>query len=195
MSFMISATTAFAGVSAYGAYQSAVAGNEQADRASDNARRRYEVKSGISKNQMEEQQTIALEKMTDVTRQFMKARGQAKAIQAETGVAGITEQKKIFDFGAKESETKGRVAKEIDTNVINIAQGMLADKVDTDAMIQEALSKKKGSLSILTDTVVAGAGGALQGYQLGSGLSKLSSPSTLSGTTPAVSTQETGFLF
>ena len=121
---------------------------------------------------MEEQNQLALEKMTAVTRQFIKAKGTAKAIQAETMVGGNVAKIAKADMRLKESETKGKVAKEIDTNVINIAQGMIAKKIDTEALVAEALSKKKSGMSLLTDSAMAGVQGGLSGFQLGSGINK-----------------------
>jgi len=155
---------------AYSSYMGKVAGNEDANQAESNASRRYEIKAGIAENQMEEQNQIALEKMTDVARQFLKARGTAKAVQAESMVGGNVQRRLEMDNRMKESETKGRIAKEIDTNVINIAQGMLAEKIDTEAMISEALSRRKSGMKMFTEATSAGMSSSLSGLQLATGL-------------------------
>ena len=177
MSFGISGATWFAiaaaSASAYSSYESGQASNRANDRAKDNARRRYEFEAGISQNQMEEQKQIATEKMTDVTRAFLKAKGTAKAMQAESGVGGNVQQIAQANMRLKESETKGKVAQEIDTNVINIAQGMLANKIDTDALVREALSRKKSGIQLLTDAGLAGASGYLSASSLTSGMKGL----------------------
>jgi len=180
MSFWISGTMAV--VSAYGAYSMDKAGNEQADRESRKAKQRYAIKTGIAENQMEEQNMLALEKMTDVTRKFLIAKGTGKAVQAETMVGGNLQKIKERDLRIKESETKGKVAKEIDINVINIAQGMIAEKIDTDALVAEALAKKKSGLQMLTNASLAG----MKGYSVGSSFAKSlsSAPSVASGGTP-----------
>jgi len=157
---------------AYSSYMGNVAGNESANQAASNASRRYEIKAGIAENQMEEQNQIALEKMTDVARQFLKARGTAKAVQAESMVGGNVAQRIESESRIKESEVKGKVAQEVDTNIINIAQGMLAEKIDTEAMINEALSRKRSGAEILVNTGIEGLSGASSGYQAGTILSK-----------------------
>lgn len=143
------------GTSAYGVYSAAEAGNAAADSAQQNASRRYAMQAGIAENQMEEQQTIAMEKMTEVTRKFLVAKGQAKAVQAETMVGGNVQKRLKADRRLKESEAKGKIAKEIDTNVVNIAQDMLAKKIDTEAIMAEAESKKKNAF---TEAAIAGLG-------------------------------------
>jgi hypothetical protein len=172
-----------AAVSAYSSMESAKAQNKAANRAQDNANRRYALEAGVAEGQMEEQQQLALEKMTDITRGFLKAKGQATTVQAETMVTGNVAKRLEADRRIKESEAKGKVAKEIDTNVINIAQGMIANKIDTEAILAEAESKKKNSLAIATDMVVAGG----QGYMAGSSIQK-----GFSGT-PKVGVKGTGY--
>lgn len=174
MSFVAVSFAGMAGVSAYSAYESGKAQNRAVDRANKNATRRYEIKSGIANNQMEEQNQMAMEKMTDVARKFLQAKGTARAVQAESMVGGNVQKIMASDLRAKEAETKGRVAKEINTNIINIAQGMIAEKIDTEAMIAESMSKSKSRLSILTDTAVAGMGGASQSASLGANIKSLS---------------------
>jgi pimeloyl-CoA synthetase len=153
-----------AGTAAYGAYSSAQAQNKASEVAQDNATRRYALESGVAESQMEEQQELALEKMTEITRGFLKAKGQATAVQAETMVTGNVAKRLEADRRIKESEAKGKVAKEIDTNVINIAQGMIANKIDTEAILAEAESKKKNSLAIATDMTMTGLSGYSSGY-------------------------------
>ncbi len=173
-----------AAVSVYSAYESGQAQNRAADRATDNANRRYAIQSGVAENQMEEQQMMALEKMTDVTRGFLVAKGRDKVIQAETGVTGNVQKRLKAMSRTKESEVKGTVAKEIDTNVINIAQGMIANKIDTEALISEAQASKKSSMMIAADMVAAGA----SGYMTGSSLKK-----SFSGTGTGTGVKNTGY--
>lgn len=163
MSFV--ATTFVGGASAIGTYTSAIENNKASNRAIENANRRYAMDSMVSINQMEEQNAIALEQMTEVTRKFLAAKGKAKAIQAETMVGGNVEKRLKADLRLKESETKGKIAKEVNTNIINIAQGMIANKIDNDALINEALAKKRTGLALVTDVSLSAMGGALTGYQ------------------------------
>lgn len=163
MSFV--ATAVVGGVSAYGAYESAVANNKASNRAIENANRRYAIDSMVATNQMEEQNSIALEQMTEVTKKFLSAKGKATALQAETMVGGNVEKRLKADLRLKESETKGKIAKEVNTNIINIAQGMIAKKIDNDALVNEALVKKRTGLALVTDVSLSAMSGALTGYQ------------------------------
>lgn len=168
-------------VSAYSAYSSASSANESAEMQQANAERKYRLESGTAVNQMEEQQSIAMQEMTEVSRAFLKAKSTAEAQQAESGVAGVSAQRAKSVMNTKEGEAKGKVAQEIDTNVINIAQGMLASKIETEGIIQEAESKKR---NVMFDTVLGGIQGALSGYSMGK---------SAGGTTPPAKT-ETGYL-
>ena len=165
-----------AAIGAYGANQSANAANDAADATALNASRRYELEAGVAQNQMDEQQQLATEKMTDVTRAFLKAKGTAKAVQAETGTSGNVSKRMRSVDRLKESEAKGKIAKEIDTNVVNIAQGMLASKIDTEATIADAMASKK---NVFTSTLMGGLEGAQQG------MSFASSASGLTGASPS----------
>lgn len=170
MSFWVAGTVAV--LSVVQADQANKRADAQAEAQERNAERRYRLKSGVAKNQMEEQQGIATEKMTDITRAFLKARGQARAVQAESGVGGNIQKRIESVRKLKASEAKGKVAKEVDTNVINIAQGMLAEKIDTEALIADAQLQKKSSFEIATNLVGAGMSGFASGYNLGSSLNK-----------------------
>ena len=163
MSFAI---TAFVGLSTGSAYLSAEATNDQIEQSIDSAERRYQLKKSVAEGQMTEQQQLATEKMTDISRAFLQAKGTAKAVQAESMVGGNVQKIKEFQLDSKETEAKGKVAREIDTNVINIAQGMLASKIDTEAIIDEAISKGSYGASYLLDIVGAGIGGAVSGVTL-----------------------------
>jgi len=175
MAFMWVAMGTSAVIGAYSASESAKANNEAMSQTQDNAVRRYELQADIAEQQMEEQQGIARDKMTDVTRAFLVAKGKSTAIQAETMVGGNVSQKLEAVERTKYSEAKGKVAKEVDTNVINIANDMLAKQVDTEAIISEAESKKK---NVFTSMLTGGVSGAISGYQMGS---SISSPTTSVG--------------
>ena len=161
-------------MSAYSAYSGAKATNQASAQAEAEAQRRYALQSSIAKNQMEEQQSIAMEKMTDISREFLKAKSQATAVQAETMVGGNTAQRISASTRSKASEAKSRVATEANTNIINIANDMLAKKIDTEAIVAQARIKRK---NVGIDTIVGGVSGALQGYAMNSSLQGLSSSS------------------
>lgn len=185
---MITAVSASTAISAYGAYSSSQAANRGAAIAEDNANRRYLMQSGIAEAQMEEQAGIARDKMTEISRAFLQAKGKATAIQAETMVGGKTAQRIAATTRTKFSEAKGKVAQEVDTNVMNIAQGMLAKKIDTEAMIMEARNKKQ---NVYINTLGGAIQGAASGYMLGTtiagaggtGVDKLASTSAVEGGT------------
>lgn len=170
--------TAVAGTAVVGAYSS-IQGTRASNRASEQnarltreeAKRRYTLESGIAQQQMTEQQNLAMEKMTDISRAFLLASSQDKVIQAETGVGGNVQQRMEAINRTKASEAKGQVAKELDTNVINIANGMLANKIDTEAILAKAQAEKKSvALAALSGAV----SGASTGFQLGGALRSVS---------------------
>ena len=172
MSFWVAGSMAV--VSAYGASETTKANNRSASRSQANTTRRYLIKAGIAQDQMEEQQQFAVEKMTDVTRQFLVAKGRATAIQAEAGVDGVSSQRQQSVMRTKASEEKGKIAREIDTNVVNIAQDIMADRIDSMAQIDEAESRKK---NVFTETAMGAMSGAIQGYSLGSKMGGIKSAS------------------
>ena len=165
MSFAITAFVG-GGIGGTSAFLGAKAQNESIEQAIENSQRRYALKKSIAENQMTEQEQEAMSKMTDVARAFLKAKGTAKAVQAESGVGGNVQKIKEFQLASKESEAKGKVAKEIDTNVINIAQDMLANKIDTEAMIDEAISQGSYGANFLLDVVGGTVSGATSAVSL-----------------------------
>lgn len=176
-----------AAVSAYGAGSAASANNRAMGIAEDNARRRYELQSGQAEAMMDEQQIIARDKMTDVTRAFLQAKGKANAIQAETMVTGVSSQRIEASSRMKSSEAKGKVAQEVNTNIINIANDMLTKQIDTEAIIREAESKKK---NVFTETAIGAISGGLQGYSMGKSVGAKST-----GVTPTDSIDDMSTIF
>lgn len=175
MSGMITAVAATAVVGAYSSSQATKASNRASEQNArltrEEAKRRYALESGIAQQQMTEQQNLAMEKMTDISRAFLLASSQDKVIQAETGVGGNVQQRMEAINRTKASEAKGQVAKELDTNVINIANGMLANKIDTEAILAKAQAEKKSvALAILSGAI----SGASTGLQIGGALRSVS---------------------
>lgn len=168
MSGMITAVVATAAVGAYSSSQATKASNRASEQNArltrEEAKRRYALESGIAQQQMSEQQNLAMEKMTDISRAFLLASSQDKVIQAETGVGGNVQQRMEAINRTKASEAKGQVAKELDTNVINIANGMLANKIDTEAIIAKAQAEKR---SVFLSALSGGISGAATGMQIG----------------------------
>lgn len=154
---------ALGALSAVGAYSSASAANAQADAQAENARRKYRLESGVAENQMEEQQGIAMEQMTEVSREFLKIRGTSTVQEAETGTSGVSSQRMEMVNRGKESEAKSKIAKEVDTNIVNIAQGMLASKIEAEGIIADANASKR---NVGFNTLMGAVQGGLQGYQL-----------------------------
>jgi len=183
-----------AAVSAVSAYDSNQRNNAAMDAAAGNASRRYQMQANISEDQMDEQQIIARGAMTDITRQFLQAKGTAKAIQAETMVGGNVAKRATSNLRLKESEAKGKVASEVNVNIINIAQGMIANKIDTDALVSEALSKKRTGLTAFTDVALAGMQGGLSGMMLTSNIKALNTGGSGAGTS-ALSSNPTDMQF
>jgi hypothetical protein len=184
---MVLATGTMAVVSAYSASSAASASNRAASQAQDNANRRYELQSSQAEAMMDEQQIIARDKMTDVTRAFLQAKGKANAIQAETMVTGVSSQRIEASSRMKSSEAKGKVAQEVNTNIINIANDMLTKQIDTEAIIREAESKKK---NVFTETAIGAISGGLQGYSMGKSVGAKST-----GVTPTDSVDDMSTIF
>lgn len=153
----------------YSSISASNAANAKAGRAIQNAETRFANDKGIAEQQFDEQESLALTEMTDVTREFAKAKATQAVVQAESGVGGNVQKRLEADLRTKESETKGKVAKEIDTNVINIAQGMLAKKIDTEALINEANSQKKSTGTILLEAGLKSAASGLSAYSAAGG--------------------------
>lgn len=147
----------------YSSTSAAKAQNAAATRAEQNAQQRYNIENSQTVSMMEEQQNIATEKMTEVSLDFMKQLGTFEAASAETLTGGNVRQRQKFDLLAKEGKVKGQVAKEINTNIINLAQGMLTSKIDTQAMIAEAAASRQ-------NVALAGVSGAIDGFSSGVGL-------------------------
>lgn len=164
-------------ISAYASYSSASANNKAQKVTQKEAERRYALQASIAKDQLNEQDTLALSKMTEITREFIGAKSKSLAIQAESGLAGNTMAKKINILGTKESESKGAVAQEIDVNKINIARDMLANKIDTESIIRESKAREISSTNIAIGMVGAGLQGYMMGKQLNAGFSTPKAPS------------------
>ena len=171
MSGMITAVVGGATIGAYSSSQATRSANKASEQNArltrEEAKRRYALEAGVSRQQMSEQQNMAMEKMTEISRAFLLASSTDTAIQAETGVAGNVQQRMEAVNRTKASEAKGQVAKEIDTNVINIANGMLANKIDTEAILAKAQAEKK---SVFLSALSGGISGALTGMQIGGAL-------------------------
>lgn len=175
---MAFATTAMivggtAALGAFSGYSSAKTANMSAKAQEKEAKRRYALQSGTAKNQLEEQRGIAREKMTEISKQFLAASGSMQAASGESLTGGNVRSRIKRDLGSKESEAKSKVAQEINTNAINIAQGMLAEKIDTEAIIGQARLSKQ---SVLLGTLNGGLQGASTGMSLASGIKGFKSP-------------------
>jgi len=164
MAWATTAVYVMAGAGALSAYSGASAANRAAGRAEDEAKRRYALEASSGLNQMEEQNSIAMQQMTDIGRAYLKAKGEMAAVQANSGVSGNVAQRLSGVTRTKFSEAKGKVANEATTNIVNIAQGLLANKIDAEAMIAEANSKRK---NVFTSTLMGAVSGAQQGYSMG----------------------------
>ena len=164
-------TAVAAGASMYSSYQSSISNNKAQARTQKEAERRYRLQAGIAGEQIKEQDMIAMEQMTEISKEFLMAKSKALATQAESGVAGNTKGRTMQILSTKESEAKGKVAQSIDVNKINIARDMLANKIDTEAIIRESKARELSNTQILTNMLIAGVQGGAQGYMLGSSLS------------------------
>lgn len=192
MSATITAVAVMATASMYSSSQQSKANNRQQARTQQEAERRYRLQAGISGEQIKEQDMIAMEQMTEVSKEFLMAKSKALATQAESGVAGNTKGRTMQILSTKESEAKGKVAQAIDVNKINIARDMLANKIDTESIIRESKARELSSSQILTNMLIAGVQGGAQGYMLGSNIGGSSSASTAtSGVNTSLTTGST----
>lgn len=175
MSFAVTAavTAGTAALGAFSGYSSAKTANMSAKAKEKEAQRRYALKSGVAKNQLEEQQGMARQKMTEVTQKFLAASGSMQAASGETLTGGNVRSRLKRNLGYQESEAKSKVAQEVDTNAINIAQGMLAEKIDTEAIIGQARLSRQ---SVLLGTLNGAMQGASTGLSASSGIKNLNTP-------------------
>ena len=171
MAFFAASTWAIgmAAVSAYSAYSSAEQANNQAEQAANNANRKYALNASQSKNQMNQQKQLATSKMTEVSKAFLKARGTDTALQAETMVGGNLQKRLKFNTATQFTNAKDKVGSEIETNIMNIANGLLVDKINTEGAIADANARRQ---NVAMNTIIGGVQGAAQGYQLGTATSK-----------------------
>jgi len=146
------------GVSVVGAVVADEANNAAMQQTQENASRRYDIQGSIAQNQMQEQAVFARDAMTDISLKFLKAKDTAKTAILESGTTGNSKKRILRNYDIQASKAKGKVAQDANTNVINIAQGMIAKKIDTEAVIASAEANKKSSLGILVDAGLAGVG-------------------------------------
>lgn len=144
------------GAAAYSSYANGQANNASAQAGQENAWRRYAIQSENADAQGQEQHQLALEKMTEVTRMFLANRGKMEVAQAETMVGGNVAKRLAKQNATDASEEKGQIAKTANANIVNIAQNLLGDKVDTEAQVMEFQSRKKSSMQLLLDAGVSG---------------------------------------
>lgn len=153
-------TAAMVGVGAYSSYDSAKRQNDATEASAEQARRKYLMENSIATEQIEEQDQIAMEKMTEVSRAFLKAKGSATAIQAESGVTGNVAKRFKADMRKGESESKQNLIRETQTNKENIARGMLANKIDLNTTIANLNAQRVNTtLSTITGGIQMGATG------------------------------------
>jgi len=177
MSFAVTAITVGMGtMAAVGSIQASKAQNAAAKMEEDQAKRRYALQSGIAQNQLEEQDNAAIEQMTAISREFMKARGSMAAMMGESDTGGNTQRRLNLALRREESETKGALAKDINTNKINIATGLLADKIDTEAIMQNARAKRISSATMAMNAITAGVSGAGSAASAGTSIKSFYKP-------------------
>ncbi len=164
-------------VSAVSAYSSTEANNKAQGATQDNTRRRYSIQSGVSRNQMEDINTNAMTKMTNVSRKFLLAKSSTDVGQAESGVSGNVRKRLNLSIRGKASEQKSAVAREADTSIINVANDMIGKKIDTEAILAKAEADKVTGLALYTKVASAG----VQGYAQGKSLDGLGGGGTGSG--------------
>ena len=147
-----------------GSVLGAQATNRAASQSQQDILDRWEWQAMIGKEQIQEQQQDVLEKTTDITRKFLTTKGKMTAAQAGMGVTGKTAQRMALMTRAEASELKSKVMKEAETNVVNIANNVMAKKLDADANITKLQSQKKSTAAIIFNAASAG----MQGYSMGS---------------------------
>lgn len=135
---------------------SSIQANQQARRTQSNAMLQYGEEARIVKQRMLEQQDIAREEMTNVTLEFLDAEAKMESQITASGLAGKTAQRRLNILKGKASEAKSKISRDVDTNVINIANNMIVKKIDTDRTLANAEAQKTGALGILAKAGLAG---------------------------------------
>ena len=153
------------------------ASNDNQDRIIGETQRRNNIQVGIAENQLENNLVIARDKMTDVSKQFLLAKGQSKVVQAETMVSGNVSKRLDAVRRTKASKAKSDIATDTDTNAINIAQDIMFKQIDSEAQIASANSKKKNTFTMMADAGIAG----MQGYAAGASMSSAPTSIGLTG--------------
>ena len=170
-----------------GSVLGAQATNRAASQSQQDILDRWEWQAMIGKEQIQEQQQDVLSKTTDITRKFLTTKGKMVASQAGMGVTGKTAQRMALMTRAKASELKSKVMKEAETNVVNIANNVMAKKLDADANINKLQSQKKSTAAILMSAAMAGMSGYSTGLKFGTTtgandwLANFMAPTELSG--------------
>lgn len=164
MSFAV--TAGMAAMGAASAYMASSSANAQAKRMEQNALQQSAFQNELSRTQMSEQQALALEQQTELNRNFMRERGTMTAMYAEGETTGKSMQRIERRLQSSYSEVKAQYNRETRTNIINIAQGALANKIDTERLIAEARSKRVSPLQTAMNMVQGAASGASTGGQL-----------------------------
>lgn len=155
----------------YGSATAAKAQNEAASRAEANAQQRYNIENSQTVSMMEEQKNMAMSKMTDISRDFVLALGSMEAAYGESETGGNVKKRLQSNLRTKTSEIKDKVATEVNSNIVNLAQGVLASKIDTQAMIAEARASRQ---NVFTQGVMGALSGANTGINAASGIKNLS---------------------
>jgi NCAIR mutase (PurE)-related protein len=170
--WLAAAAGGMAALSMYSTRSSMKAQGQQARNQAEAQSKRYALQADIAKSQMLEQDQIAMEEMLKVKKAFKAKTGTMEAVQAESLVTGKTAEKRKFLAKTQESEALGKVATEVDTNKQNIANNMLAKKIDSDAIIADARAKTLSKSDAILGMLTAGASGAASGAMMYSAFSK-----------------------
>ncbi len=177
---IVGSTVVGAVAGGYNAYENAKAQNEAIKTQVKTAERRYRQQKDLTELREIQQQQLAVVAGTKVQRDFMLANGNFIASVAETETSGNSVERIKADLRTKRDEAQGRVIENAQTNILNLANSLSAQREDQMIIAQNAIAKMKDPFTEALDGAISG---AIQGLSFGAGLS-----GAMSGGSSATST-------
>ena len=169
---------AMASVMAIGKAAEISATNKAATAAQNSAVERQNI---LNNQSMEEMRDISRKTAMDLTTESRKAlsqRSTARAMSAESGVAGVVNLRNFGNVIMQSSFTKGTITSLGESEVLKVARSSEGDYLETVNAVNIAENKKSSGLSAALQIGVAGA----QGYGMGGGFSGGTAASGVQGT-------------
>lgn len=179
---IVGSTVVGAVAGGYNAYENAKAQNEAIKTQVKTAERRYRQQKDLTELREIQQQQLAVVAGTKVQRDFMLANGNFIASVAETETSGNSVERIKADLRTKRDEAQGRVIENAQTNILNLANSLSAQREDQMIIAQNAIAKMKDPFTEALDGAISG---AMQGLNFGAGLSGVMSSGSSATSTVA----------